>query len=75
MSDAGGTWSLKREEGRWELYEGAESDPDALITLDQDAAWELFTKALDEEAARSALRFEGDDLLAPQILHAVAIIA
>lgn len=73
--DAGGTWSLRREEGRWQLYEGAERDPQALVRLEQDAAWRLFTRALDKGAARRALSLEGDDRLGRQVLDAVAIIA
>jgi uncharacterized protein (TIGR03083 family) len=73
--EAGGDWSVVREESRWRLYVGAPDLPDARVTLDQATAWRLYTKGIMPEDARRAAQFDGDRRLAERILHTVAIIA
>ena len=42
--EAGGRWSILREEQAWKLYTGAPDSPTAEVFLDQDIAWRLFTR-------------------------------
>ncbi len=56
--DAGGTWSLLRRDV-WTLYEGIETAPDAVTTLDQDTAWRLFTKAITPARCAAACAARG----------------
>lgn len=72
--EAGGEWSLVRQGGRWALLEGVEQEPVAVVTLDEDTAWRLFTKGIDREAVRERLTVEGDVALSAPLLDAVAII-
>lgn len=76
---AGGVWTLRREEGVWQLYLGAAEatagPPAARARLDADAAWRLFTRGLDRATAESRLEIAGDRRLAEPLFDTVAVIA
>ena len=73
--EAGGVWTLLRQEQTWRLYADAGSQASAQIALDQDIAWRLFTKGMSGEAARSHARISGDEALAAHLLKLLAIMA
>ena len=67
--DAGGAWSLVREDSgdahrkeakgakvSWGLYDGVGDAPAASVGLDQDVAWRLFTKGIDARLGARARR-------------------
>ena len=72
---AGGRWSVLRENGAWILYSGAPEHPSAEVIVDQDIAWRLFTRGMDQELARKQMIFKGDQNLAHQVLGLISIIA
>jgi uncharacterized protein (TIGR03083 family) len=72
---AGGAWVARRQGGAWLLDDAPMRTVQATATLDQDAAWRLFTRGLAGEAARRAVRLDGDETLAGAVLDMVAIIA
>jgi uncharacterized protein (TIGR03083 family) len=73
--DAGGWWTVRREDGRWRLYFGGPWKlRQADVWLDADVAWRLFTRGLDPAVARASAKIEGDPRLAEAVLHTVAII-
>jgi uncharacterized protein (TIGR03083 family) len=73
--EAGGVWTLVREESRWVLSTGAGDGPAARVRLDQDAAWKLFSKGLSPEQARRSIRLEGDPILGRPVLGSLAVMA
>jgi uncharacterized protein (TIGR03083 family) len=73
--EAGGVWTLRRQEQAWRLYAGANATASAQIALDQDIAWRLFTKGISSDAARSHARISGDESLAAHLLQLLAIMA
>jgi uncharacterized protein (TIGR03083 family) len=73
--EAGGDWTLRREEAAWRLYAGRTADCAARVSIDQDSAWRLFTKGISPEAARSGIQWEGDEALGRPILCMVSIMA
>lgn len=73
--DSGGRWSLLREGGEWQLCEDALVRPAAEVIVDQDVAWRLFTRGLDQSLARSQITVEGDQILGLRVLDMVSIIA
>ncbi|HST06247.1 MAG TPA: maleylpyruvate isomerase family mycothiol-dependent enzyme [Chloroflexia bacterium] len=73
--EAGGEWSIVREDPGWTLYEGTADNPTTTVSMDQSTAWRLLTKGLTPEAARSAISFAGDQTLGEPIFQAIAIIA
>jgi uncharacterized protein (TIGR03083 family) len=73
--DAGGRWSLVRHEGTWGLYEDVALPPSAVVTLDDERAWRLFTKAPGASTLDSGITCEGDQRLGGHVLSTVAVIA
>ncbi len=72
--DAGGVWSLIRED-RWSLFCEVSEEPQAAVAMDSDTAWRLFTKGIDREAALARTEVAGDRSLALSVLDTVSIIA
>jgi uncharacterized protein (TIGR03083 family) len=73
--EAGGVWTLVRGAEEWRIFAGGEPDPGATVSLDQVAAWKLFSKGLDRESARRTIRIEGDPRLGEPVLRALAVMA
>jgi len=73
--EAGGVWTLVRGSAGWTLFVGSGADPDAAVSLDQETAWKLFTKGLDQDAARRRIQIAGDRRLGQPVLAALAIMA
>jgi uncharacterized protein (TIGR03083 family) len=83
--EAGGRWSLVRESGPkqgdteaqspWGLFEAVETAPAAIVTLDQETAWRLFTKGIDPVTARDRATIAGDVELGEVALRTVSILA
>jgi hypothetical protein len=73
--EAGGDWSLRREQADWRLYTGQVRLPAAKVSLDQDTAWRLFTRGITTEEARLGIHLEGDPSLGGCILQMVSIMA
>jgi uncharacterized protein (TIGR03083 family) len=75
LGDAGGVWTLVRGATGWELFDGSSNDPDAVVSLDQETAWKLFSKALDHDAAQRRVRIQGERLLGEPVLGSLAVMA
>jgi uncharacterized protein (TIGR03083 family) len=73
--EAGGVWTLVRGEEGWRILAGWEPGPAATVSLDQDAAWKLFSKGLDQESARRRIRIEGDPRLGEPVFSSLAVMA
>jgi uncharacterized protein (TIGR03083 family) len=72
--DAGGVWSLVREE-HWSLFRDVSTEPHAAVVMDADTAWRLFTKGISREVALPRTEVTGDRSLALKVLDTVSIIA
>jgi uncharacterized protein (TIGR03083 family) len=75
VGEAGGVWTLVAGPRGWGLFAGADGSADTRVSLDQDAAWRLFSKSLSPEAARQQVRIEGDRRLGEPLLGALAVMA
>jgi uncharacterized protein (TIGR03083 family) len=75
VGEAGGIWTLMRKAAGWELFLGSSEAPAAIVTLDQETAWKLFSKGIDREAARQRIRFQGEPALGEPVLGSLAIMA
>ena len=73
--EAGGEWSLGREQGVWVLGKTDSSQADASVVLDQETAWRLFTKGISKDDALQKWTIQGDETLARKVLDTVSIIA
>lgn len=72
--EAGGSWFLQRGNSGWSLVEQG-SRPDAVLTMDQELAWRLFTKAIDPQQAAQQVAISGDRALGMHALSLVAVLA
>jgi hypothetical protein len=72
---SGGPWFIVREAIDWSLYWEVALQPDAKVVIDDDVAWRLFTKGLDEQKAQARVMILGDRQLGVKVLHMVSIIA
>jgi len=73
--EAGGDWSLRREDGRWRLYTGRVAQAAATVTMTDDTAWRLFSKGLEGDAARARVTIGGDQALGAVAVGALAVLA
>jgi len=67
----GEPWTVRRERGRWVLYEGAPEWPTTKVRLDADTAWRIFYNAL---RGRAGVVVEGDVLLAEPLLRTRSVM-
>jgi uncharacterized protein (TIGR03083 family) len=75
QGEAGGIWTLVRGAAGWELFKGSAQGADAIVRMDQETAWKLFSKGLDQVAARQRLEIEGQTSLGEPILGSLAVMA
>jgi uncharacterized protein (TIGR03083 family) len=72
--DAGGVWTLVRQEGSWRLFSGGDTNAAASVSMDGETAWKLFSKGLTQPAARKRIALAGDPRLGEPVLSALAIM-
>lgn len=75
LGDAGGEWTLIRNELAWELLVGYDPQANAYVQLDQDLAWRLFTKGIPRDFARQQAQINGNTILGERVLDLVSIMA
>lgn len=73
LGEAGGEWSLLRQQGQWRLFSGSATQASATVQLDQDTAWRLFTKGINPAAAQ--LQITGDESFGQVVRQMVALMA
>jgi hypothetical protein len=67
----GEVWSVRREGGRWVLYEGTTDAPTTTVRLDADTAWRIFYNA---QRGRAAAVVSGDALLAEPLFRTRSVM-
>jgi len=75
IGQAGGEWSLWRQNNTWELFSGPAAEAVCSVRLDQDLAWRLFTRGVSRETAKAGIQIEGQWALGGEILNMVSIMA
>ena len=72
----GGRWTVARRSGDWRLTsEPSPRQPSAVVTIDVETLWRVYTKAIDPAEARTRAHIGGDESLGSHVLSARAIIA
>ncbi len=72
--ECGGQWVLSKDSARWNLLQGVVKTPVSQVTIPQELAWRIFTKGIDQEAARPQVEIVGDRRLGDKILQLTAIV-
>ena len=73
--EAGDTWYLVGEANKWSLFKDVALQPAAVVTMDQETCWRLFTKGMSKNQARAKTTIEGEQTLGEKLLETVSIIA
>jgi hypothetical protein len=68
VGDAGGLWSIVKNELGWSLMTSVANNPTALIYIDQQIAWLLFSGAINPLDAVQYYQLHGDTELASHAL-------
>ena len=75
IGDAGGIFTLRRDEERWHILSGEDrSIAAARATMSDDTAWRLLFNALPREDAKAKVRTEGDVGLLEPLFRARSVI-
>lgn len=75
VGESGGVWVLQKEKNFWSFTDDKVANPDALIYLDQQIAWLLFSKGIDPLEAAQYYQIHGDVSLASHTLKMTSIMA
>jgi len=72
--ECGGEWYLGRASDSWKLLAQPAGARVAHVTIPQEIAWRVFTRGIDQAAARAQIKVEGDAELALHVLSVLAIV-
>jgi uncharacterized protein (TIGR03083 family) len=72
--EAGGAWTLRRDEGGWTLWAGRDDSAAAHVSMSDDTAWRLFFNALPLDRAARLVTIAGDTDLCAPLLRARSVI-
>ena len=75
IGEAGDAWYLVGEANTWSLFKDVALQPVAVVTMDQETCWRLFTRGMSKNQARAKTTIEGDQTLGEKLLETVSIIA
>jgi hypothetical protein len=73
--EIGGSWFLVRENEKWILKKENNVKASAIITIDPDTAWKLFSKSLRPENILSKVEITGNEKLAAVALEMISVMA
>ncbi|OAQ39102.1 hypothetical protein A5893_10555 [Pedobacter psychrophilus] len=74
VGEAGGTWCIIKKNDRWNFTEENEKNPKALIYIDQQIAWLLFSGGINPMDASQYYQIHGDFNLASQVLKMKSVM-
>jgi hypothetical protein len=72
--EAGGVFTLVREDEVWRLFEGEPEGVRTRLSMDADTAWRLLYNALPQDAACARATLAGDQALAAPLLAARSVM-
>lgn len=74
-TEIGGQWSIIKKKNNWEFIVSFDKDPTAIIKINTDDAWLLFSKGMTPQEAKEKVEIIGDSELAEAALNIVAVMA
>ena len=74
-SNIGGSWFLERIKNKWILQKESTTKPSAIVTIDADTAWKLFSKSLRPADVSSKVEITGNKDLATIALEMISVMA
>lgn len=73
--EAGGDWIVRRNATGWELLVGRSCSAGALVQIESQDAWKIFTRGIRGEEARRRAVIEGELELGAKVLETISVIA
>lgn len=74
-TEIGGQWNIIKQENEWIFTESLNTEPSAIIKINPNDAWLLFSKGMTPEQAKEKVEITGDKKLAEIALNIVAVMA
>jgi uncharacterized protein (TIGR03083 family) len=68
-------WTLSKNLGEWQLFEGRGGDDQVTVVIEDDVAWRIFTNELSAAEAKELVQIKGNVQLGEIVLDTVSIIA
>ncbi|TKC00942.1 maleylpyruvate isomerase N-terminal domain-containing protein [Pedobacter cryophilus] len=75
VGEAGGSWSIIKDKNFWSFVDDEVGNASALIFIDQQIAWLLFSKGINPMDAAQYYQLHGDTELASHALKMLAVMA
>ncbi len=75
VGDAGNSWVIIKEKSFWSFIDNEVKEPNALVYIDQQIAWLLFSKGINAEEAGQYFQLHGDRALGSYALKMVSVMA
>lgn len=75
VGEAGGVWIIKKEKNSWNFVDNDKNEPNALVYIDQQIAWLLFSKGINILEAQQYYQLHGDIELGSHTLKMLPIMA
>jgi len=74
-TEIGGSWILRRIDGKWKIDKLYVENPSAEISIDPNLAWKLFSKSLRPQEVKDKITIAGNQQLGEVALTMVSVIA
>lgn len=74
-SDVGGQWNITKTESGWTLHQTNTIHAQALVKMDPNTAWKLFSKSWKPTQVLPDVEIQGDPILGEKVLHMAAVMA
>ncbi|MDX5478592.1 MAG: maleylpyruvate isomerase N-terminal domain-containing protein [Cyclobacteriaceae bacterium] len=74
-SKIGGRWNIVKGTDGWILNKNIDINPHAMVIIDPDTAWKLFSKSWSPEMVLDKIEISGNSQLGKQALKMVAVMA
>jgi len=74
-TDIGGQWNILKTGDAWIFNKDENLHPNALVTIDPETAWKLFSKSWNTEQVMDKVEIKGNISLGKQALKMVAVMA
>lgn len=73
--DIGGVWHINKTDEGWVLRHFTRLEPNALVEIDPETSWRLFSKGISPEEALEKVSIKGDEDLGKIALGMVSVMA
>ena len=72
---AGGRWNIIKDSGGWQLIKKIKQSPAAIVRIEPDIAWKLFSKSVAPADVTGLVEIEGNQALGKVALGMVSVMA